>query len=108
VLLPRAPFRPQYNPADGSGRLAVSLKFRNAPRAAVNDTPAPHDYQRPCTGPDCGCNTCGRKGVTMGRRYNDSMRDGTPGPHYAVGVSTLGVAAQPTVRKDQLSLTVVL
>ncbi|GLC43814.1 Outer dense fiber protein 3 [Pleodorina starrii] len=99
-----------YDPRDGDGRLSVSLKFRNEVRPDNHANPAPHDYAnkdfREFGQPYDGSTV--RKGFTMRPRYREDKRERVPGPQYAVGCSTLGVAAMPMLEKSKLTASVVL
>ncbi|GIM17178.1 hypothetical protein Vretimale_19692 [Volvox reticuliferus] len=99
-----------YDPRNADGRLSVSLKFRNETHPDYQSNPAPHDYADKDF-KDFGQQYVGssmRKGFTMRPRYPEDRRERVPGPHYAVGCSTLGVAASTSIEKSKLATSVVL
>lgn len=49
-----------------------------------------------------------RKGFTMQKRYKSKEVDAVPGPVYAVGCSTLGIAAAEPMTRAQMTQVVVL
>ncbi|PNG81821.1 hypothetical protein TSOC_015354, partial [Tetrabaena socialis] len=83
-----------YTLREPDGRIAVSLKSRHERRPS-SATPAPHDYA------DMSFRSFGlaygdadgvggmRPGYTLRPRLREARGDRTPGPHYAVGCSTL-------------------
>ncbi|EFJ50684.1 hypothetical protein VOLCADRAFT_88461 [Volvox carteri f. nagariensis] len=99
-----------YDPRDRDGRIAVSLKFRNEIHPDHESNPAPHDYADKDFkdfGQYYGAPSSHR-GFTMRPRYREGRGDRVPGPQYAVGCSTLGVAAVPALEKSKLAMSVVL
>ncbi|KAG2500836.1 hypothetical protein HYH03_001598 [Edaphochlamys debaryana] len=98
-----------YDAKDADGKIPISLKFRNYVPPDNAGNPAPHDYaDKDFRGFSNCCDNCGKKGFTMRPRYPEPRRHPGPGPDYAVGVSTLGIAAAPEVEKATASLLVVL
>eukprot|EP00967_Tisochrysis_lutea_P069697 scaffold91685_cov19-Tisochrysis_lutea.AAC.1 len=49
-----------------------------------------------------------RKGKTFGIRHLKKGKEDVPGPHYAIGCSTLGIAANDKVDKRDLARSHIL
>jgi hypothetical protein len=87
-----------------------SLKFRNETQPDHTANPAPHDYANKDFREfgQAYDGSAVRKGFTMRPRYREDRRERVPGPQYAVGCSTLGVAAVHEIDKSKLAMSVVL
>ncbi|KAJ9530229.1 hypothetical protein QJQ45_023503 [Haematococcus lacustris] len=94
-----AEYSPTFKPRDIP---AASIKFRH-PLSPGPDTPAPHDYQSPYLPSKSRSG-----GKSFGIRHLVFTREVVPGPQYAVGASTLGIAAEHELRHSKLPEKVVL
>lgn len=84
----------------------VTIKFRHE-RSVDENSPAPHDYQRPDFRSIYQIGLM-KKGKTFGVRHASSSREVTPGPHYKVGCTTLGIAAAEPLYKKEMDRIAVL
>lgn len=101
-------YNPDYQAKEHPG---VSLKFRHEPRFAdeLQGTPAPHDYaDKDFQAIYKNAFSVVPKGFTFGVRPKPSKLHPTPGPHYKIGCSTLGIAASEKLKKSELDRVVVL
>eukprot|EP00197_Chlamydomonas_leiostraca_P011511 CAMPEP_0202871732 /NCGR_PEP_ID=MMETSP1391-20130828/19510_1 /ASSEMBLY_ACC=CAM_ASM_000867 /TAXON_ID=1034604 /ORGANISM="Chlamydomonas leiostraca, Strain SAG 11-49" /LENGTH=470 /DNA_ID=CAMNT_0049552615 /DNA_START=1 /DNA_END=1413 /DNA_ORIENTATION=- len=88
----------------------VTIKFKHEPRfvAEMHGTPAPHDYANKDFVSLYMPEANRHKGYTFGVKPKPKTHECAPGPIYAVGCSTLGVAAADKVSKARMTDTVVL
>uniref|UniRef100_A0A7S3VKE7 Uncharacterized protein n=1 Tax=Dunaliella tertiolecta TaxID=3047 RepID=A0A7S3VKE7_DUNTE len=102
-----ADYSPNWQPKEVH---APSIKFRHHPRFydQMHGTPAPHDYaDKDFASPYLNTGKL-RKGKTFGIRHLKKGKEDVPGPHYAIGCSTLGIAANDKVDKRDLARSHIL